>query len=287
MSFSSTSRVLLSNRPSEMRVQTEEWWQFISGVRMYKGKKTLFYNGEILWDVRNRKCLIYDEEEQKSLKVVIVLPGVEVIPYMTFSGCENIEIVIMADGVQRIEEKAFAFCDRLEFFKLSTNLELIGRFAFQQCVSLSSMFIPPSCREIRDYAFHGCKKLIILGIHENTQLGRQVFQKTALIKKSPIEKSPIDSDQNEYAHQYEEEAVRWVKSINQEEKYALHQTCAFFNPLSDIIHALVKRKGIKTMRTPNAIGIMPSQYLAANPFNDISEKEIVNRYVLDMMGEVF
>ena len=81
--------------------------------------------------------------------------------------------------------------------------------------------------------------------------------------------------------------IRWVKSINHEQEYALHRACTSFNPLSEIIHALVKRKGIKAMKMPNAIGITPSQYLAANPFADISEMEIVNRCLLDMMGEVF
>ena len=72
-----------------MRVQTEEWRRFIPGVRMYKGKKTLFYNGEILFDSyiyeygeddEDEIFLIYNEEERKSWEVIIVLPGVDSIP---------------------------------------------------------------------------------------------------------------------------------------------------------------------------------------------------------------
>lgn len=33
------------------------------------------------------------------------------------------------------------------------------------------------------------------------------------------------------------------------------------------------------------VGVTPSQYLQENPFTDISEKEIINHYILDMMGE--
>ncbi|GFH50170.1 predicted protein [Chaetoceros tenuissimus] len=80
-----------------MRAQTEEWRRFIPGVRMYKGKKTLFYNGEILWEgeVYPGRPLIYDEEERESWEVVIVLPGVEEIPGSTFEYCINFETVIL------------------------------------------------------------------------------------------------------------------------------------------------------------------------------------------------
>ncbi|GFH61968.1 hypothetical protein CTEN210_18444 [Chaetoceros tenuissimus] len=230
-------------------VQTEEWRRFIPGIRMYKGKMTYFYNGEILWDVLNGDHLIYNWEERQSWEVIIILPGVEVIPEDTFNECENVKTVIMADTVNRIEELAFDLCESLVFIGLSRNLKYIGDYAFQNCSSLPTIFIPPSCREVW----------------------------TALIKKSPI-----DTDQNnQYDSAYEEEVVRWVKSINNEEEYALHWACTSFNPLSE------NSKAKRYQSHENAIGITPSQYLAANPFADISEKEIVNRYILDMMGEVF
>ena len=116
-----------------MRVQTEEWRRFIPGVRMYKGKKTLFYNGEKVFDVENREYLIYDEEEQESWEVLIVLPGVEVIPAENFSSCEKLETVIMSDTVRRIERSAFYYCHDLFFVRLSRNLEYIGVHAFQEC----------------------------------------------------------------------------------------------------------------------------------------------------------
>ncbi|GFH47152.1 hypothetical protein CTEN210_03627 [Chaetoceros tenuissimus] len=251
---------------------------------MYKGKKTLFYNGEILWEGHGEEAqtLIYDYKERDSWQVIIVLPGVEVIPDSTFSYCRNIETVVMADTVRRIEYKAFFDCRSLLFVKLSTNLEYIGFAAFWFCESLTSIFIPPSCREIDDWAFRFCRQLSIVGMSQQIQFGNVVFQQTLLLKRSPFE---LDED-GWYDEDDDEEVVEWVKSINNEDAYALHRACASFNPLSEIILALVKRQGIKAMRMPNTIGITPSQYLEANVFADISEKEIINRNILETMGEV-
>ena len=131
-----------------MRVQTEEWRRFIPAVRMYKGKKTLFYNGEKLYDEENREWLIYSKEERDSWEVIIVLPGVEIIRDENFSWCVNVKTVIMSEDVKRIEYGAFSSCRSLVFVKLSRNLEYIGELAFIYCLSLTSIFIPPSCTEM-------------------------------------------------------------------------------------------------------------------------------------------
>ena len=265
-----------------MRVQTEEWRRFIPGVRMYKGKKTFFYNGEELWDNEEREPLVYNKEERDSWEVIIVLPGVEIIPGWTFCNCAKIYKVIMDDTVRRIEWGAFEKCVSLDFVKLSRNLEYIGHAAFYACYSLPSIFIPPSCREIGNGAFCDCNNLLILGLPQHVELGEDIFQNTALIKRSPLE----FNEHGDYENNNEGRAIQWVKSINNEEIYSLHRACASYNPLSEIIHDLVKRQGINAIRMPNAIGITPSQYLQANTFADISEEEIVNKYILDMMGEI-
>ena len=263
-----------------MRVQTEEWRRFIPGVRMYKGEMTLFYNGEILWAVG--VPLVHDVEERCLWEVIIILPGVEVIPWYCFNWCTNLKTVIMSDSVKRIERQAFFCCMSLEFVKLSRNLEFIADNAFYACHSLSSIFIPPSCTEIGNGAFCDCIELLILGLPQHVELGENVFGNTALIKKSPFE---LDVYGYYFENNNEEEVVQWIRSINNEGAYALHRACASYNPLSEIIHDLVKRQGINAMKTKNAIGITPSQYLEANTFSNISEKEIVNRYILDIMGE--
>ena len=100
---------------SGMRVQTEEWRRFIPGIRMYKGKMTLFWNGEKLHDDENYEFLLYDRKERHKWEVIIVLPGVEVIPWFTFKSCENVKTVIMSDTVRRIEHHAFLKCFFLKF----------------------------------------------------------------------------------------------------------------------------------------------------------------------------
>ncbi|GFH50297.1 leucine-rich repeat domain-containing protein [Chaetoceros tenuissimus] len=261
-----------------MRVQTEEWRRFIPGSRMYKGKKTLFYNGEILYVFAGEGYRIYSQEERNSWEVIVVLPGVEVIPELNFRGCENLERVIMSDTVQRIEDEAFSDCESLVFVKLSRNLEYIGGYAFYDCTSLISMFIPPSCTEIDKGAFDGCTMLSIFNVAQQTQIGERVFANTALIRASP-------SEQSRY---YNHGAVNeWVKNINQGEEYKLHRACSSFNPLEEIIYEIVKRKGPSALQKKNEIGLTAFDYLEANPFAniEIDQRVLLKRYVLEMMGE--
>ena len=60
---------------------------------MYKSKKTFFYNGDPLCQE------IYEWEEQSTWEVIIILPGVEVIPEFAFASCSSLKIVIMSDTV--------------------------------------------------------------------------------------------------------------------------------------------------------------------------------------------
>ncbi|GFH50289.1 hypothetical protein CTEN210_06765 [Chaetoceros tenuissimus] len=257
-----------------MRVQTEEWRRFIPGVRMYQGKKTLFYNGEELYDDDNGEYLVYSEEEQKSWEVIIVLPGVRVIHVKTFSTLSKIETVIMADdSVETIEEMAFDRCRSLKIVKFSRNLEFIGMGAFWSCRSLISIFIPPSCREIGNQVFQYCEKLIIFHVPRHTMMGVKAIRETALFDASPFE---VDVRVHE-----------WVKGINDDDKYELHRACSSFNPLMDIIYGIVKRKGLASFKKQNEVGMTPFDYLDTNPFADIDidQRALMKRYVLEMMGE--
>ena len=262
----------ISTEDSSMRVQTEEWRQFIPGVRRYKGKKTLFYNGEKLWDGSHGSFfgqpLIYDEEERETWEVVIVLPGVEVIPRGTFLHCKNIKTVIMTDTVRRIESYGFDQCRSLVFVKLSRNLEFIGEWAFSDCHSLTFIFIPPSCREIEYGAFFECKKLTVLQVPRHTQLGRRVIAGTAF-----IEASPFGTNNGEYAN--DEEVNNWIKNRHQDEQFSLHRACSSYNPLDEVIFEIIKRQGLKAFKKTDRIGVTASQYLSENPFTEIEEQKIV------------
>ena len=273
----------------QRKLTNREWADVVAlgpGVRNYRGKRTLFYNGERLWDEDDEEqWLIYDKEERQTWKVIIVLPGVEVIPDSTFEECDNVEIVIMADTVKRIERMAFFNCYSLVFIKLSRNLEYIGIAAFRCCQSLTSIYIPPLCREICNRAFWGCRKLIILSIPQTIELGDNVIANTKLIKSSHFSEDELQID---IIGNYEinEEVNAWIKNVNgNDEKYALHRACSSFNPMTDIIYGIVKRQGLKSFHKKNAIGITPLQYLEENPFGEIEQQKLMKRFILEMMGE--
>ncbi|GFH61895.1 hypothetical protein CTEN210_18371 [Chaetoceros tenuissimus] len=259
-----------------MRVQMEEWRRFIPGVRMYKGKKTLFYNGEKLFGILNP--LIYDKEERNSWEVIIVLPGVRVIPYMTFYRCENVKTVIMANNVERIERSAYYRCYSLVFVKLSTSIESIGAYAFLFCESLNSIFVPVSCREIDICALDGCSKLIILSVPQHTTLYEDVIANTALIKASPFDTNVRGRYEND------EEVNEWIKNRLADNQFSLHRACASYNPLEEVIYDIVKRRDLKALKSPDSVGVTPSQYLSQNPFTDIKEEKIMKHYILRYDG---
>ena len=244
---------------------------------MYRGKRTLFYNGEelLLDEDENFEFLIYNEEERETWQAIIVLPGVEVIPWNAFMHCENVEVVIMAHTVKRIETFAFVRCKRLKVVKLSTNLEYIGDCVFWYCKSLTSVFIPPSCREIGHNVFVECTKLIILCVPQHTELGVNVVGCTALIKASPF---GCDSNHEEVNH--------WIKNQNMTQDFVLHRACSSFDPTQEMVYGIVKHKGLDAFQMKNAIGITPLQYLQVNPFAEIDQTKMITRYILEMMGEV-
>ena len=265
------------------RYPTQADWEEIvalgPGSRMYRGKKTFFYNGEKLWETYGLfggNPLVYNKEERASWEVIIVLPGVEIIPSNTFFCCQNVKKVIMSDSVKRIEYGGFKRCSSLKFVKLSRNLEYIGGFVFKDCKSLTAIFIPPSCTEIGNCAFYDCINLIIFHVPHTTELGEGVIEDTALFEASPFETR----------HFRHEEVNTWLKSINNSEGLTLHRICSSDTPNTEQVYRYVKDHGLRAMKLPNSIGITPSQYLAANPYFKIEEGKLVKRYILEMMGEV-
>ena len=262
----------------QRKLTNKEWAEVVAlgpGVRMYRGKKTLFYNGETLFDYQSQWWKIHDFDERNSWEVIIVLPGVEIIPTTNFGECEKVKMVIMSDSVRRLSPSAFDSCWKLEYVRLSRNLEYIDQQAFNDCISLTSIFIPPSCREIDVQAFLGCEKLMILSVPRNVQLGPGVIDETALIEVSPFGDSGEDEQVN-----------AWLQNINgSEEEYALHRACSSYYPIIQIIHDIVNRQGLKALNKKNEIGITPLKYLEENPFADIDQHELMKRYIIEMMGE--
>ena len=283
----------------QRKLTNKEWKEVVAlgpGVHIFRGKKTLIYNGEKLFD-REKDLLVYNEEERNSWQVIIVIPGVEIIPEGTFAICENVKTVIMADSVQRIEMCAFANCNSLVYLRLSRNLEFISRGAFYDCKGLTSIFVPPSCREIEYGAFYGSDKLIIFHVPQHTLLGDEVnvIMHTALLEVSPLAIRPpvhehADSDYRELPNTNEynmsEEFYQWIKDVNMDEEFELHLECASFEPSEDNIYNVLKKKGLSSFKEKNDIGITASRYLEENPFSEIDEQKLVNKFVLELMGEV-
>ncbi|GFH57020.1 hypothetical protein CTEN210_13496 [Chaetoceros tenuissimus] len=246
-----------------MRIQTEEWRRFIPGVRMYRGKKTLFYNGEII----RRDQITDTRNERDSWQVIMVLPGVEVIPERTFYGCLRVEVVIMADTVKRIENQAFYECRSLFFIKLSKNLEYIGELTFYHCNSLTSIFIPQSCIEIARDAFRCCKELIIFSVPQTTELGVNVVWDTALIRASPFGLNQFGG----YEKEINSRVNNWLK--NRHNKYPLHKLCCNEQPKPDLqIHNNIN------WFQKDGCGLMPVDYFIAN-YGEDEHIHFLPRYV--------
>ncbi|GFH43791.1 hypothetical protein CTEN210_00264 [Chaetoceros tenuissimus] len=202
------------------------------------------------------------------------MEGVTEIPDKTFMRCYNVKRVICANTVVRIEWWAFFGCKSLAYIQLSITLEFIGDSAFVGC-DLSSVFIPPRCRDINFGAFAFNTNLSIFYLPHDTELPQSIIHNTALAKASPFQVETIGWHMNE-----------WIKNINNDEAFALHRACSSFQPLKEVIHAIVLEKGLKALREENSTGITPSKYLKENPYTELSEKEIIHDYLMKMMGEV-
>ena len=215
--------------------------------------------------------------ERQSWQQVIVVEGVTEIPEWTFSHCFNIQKVIFANTVLRIESNAFFRCYSLVYIKVSIILEFIGDTSFHVC-NLSSVFLPPRCR-VEGSAFAGNANLKIVNVPQDVELQECVFAGTKLIADSPF------GNEKGYYDDADEEAVQeWIKNINSHERFSLHRACCSFQPDKEVIMTIVLQQGIGAFSVENQMCITPSQYLKANPYTDISEKDIIEAYIMKMMG---
>ena len=208
--------------------------------------------------------------ERLSWEQIIIVDGVTVIPAFTFYMCKNIKRAVFADTVLRIENLAFFQCAGLVFIKLPVNLEYVGDLAFVEC-NLSSVFIPPRCLEIGTRAFAGNANLAILNVPQDVDFDDEVVLGTKLLQRSP---NP------HYMN------ITWLMNINNDERFALHRVCSSFEPtLEMILDTMKERGGLNAFKVENSIGITPSRYLKENPYASVSEKEIIENFIMQMMGE--
>ncbi|GFH46392.1 hypothetical protein CTEN210_02866 [Chaetoceros tenuissimus] len=231
------------------------------------------------WNLSN-ECKVY-WRERETWQQVIVVDGVTEIPAWTFQRCKNIKRVIFSNTVVRIKQWAFSFCSSLFFIKLSINIEVIELGAFCNC-NLTSVFIPPRCREIETAAFANNYDLTLFHVYPHTQLGMNLLSETKLMKDSPFKLNRLGDHRNTK----EVNNFNWMKKINNDEKYSLHRVCSSYQPIKQDIHVIIQQEGLRAFAIKNKMGITPSRYLKENPFANVIEKDIIQDYIMKLMGEL-
>ena len=81
-----------------------------------------------------------------------------------------------------------------------------------------------------------------------------------------------------------EEVKNWMKNINNGERFSLHRACYSFQPTKEAIMTIALQQGFEAFSVENEMGITPFQYLKENPYTDILEKDIIEEYIMKMMG---
>ncbi|GFH57107.1 predicted protein [Chaetoceros tenuissimus] len=97
-----------------MKITTEEWNNFTPGIRMYKGEKTFFYNGE---DDLYMPCDCWESDWPEEFFRDILSDGspnmfwkgvsFDSVDNIEVSNTDNIKVIIVLPGVEVIYEKSF------------------------------------------------------------------------------------------------------------------------------------------------------------------------------------
>ncbi len=104
--------------------------------------------------------------------------SLEIIPYMTFTGCEKLAEVNL-ENVKKLDEAAFSET-ALKKADLSSAKE-IGKYAFAGCVELTDATLAPSGAVLLEGAFSDCVKLKnVKNINKLTAIGAYAFAYTDL-----------------------------------------------------------------------------------------------------------
>ena len=123
------------------------------------------------------------DEENTTVKKVIIPQGVTNIGKSTFYGCISLESIKMSEGVTRIDDYAFWGCISLTNIVIPDSVISIGNKAFYNCSSLTNIVIPNGVTSIEDFTFSGCKSLSSIEISDTvTSIGLAVFDDTEWYK---------------------------------------------------------------------------------------------------------
>jgi len=110
-------------------------------------------------------------KNQRSLKKVVLLEGVQIIEKGAFEGCSALTTFkFPAHGFEKIEGDAFYYCDLLKNITFPNGLREIGESAFHSCESLITVDIPNSVQKIAEYAFRDCLSLSFVKVSTSIEV---------------------------------------------------------------------------------------------------------------------
>lgn len=242
-------------------------------IEIVDNLKTVFYNGDEIWNQNLSKCTI---QERNTWQQIIVLDNVQEIPPFTFYNCLLLEKVIL-NQVKYIHHDAIGHCPLLTEVIWSEELEYIGSRALQHS-SLKHVYLPKKCKKVDNYAFANCTQLEIFHMdHTGVMLGTGVVEHTKLSRYLPSTYHCV------YACMHNA-MLRNLHGNN--EKYALHALCKSRNLELNQVYEIIQNEGLNMFHDKDHVDVTPSQYLASNPYVDLKEIDIIKYYILRKMGEI-
>lgn len=96
------------------------------------------------------------------LKHIVISERANIIPYMCFGECINLEEITLM-GSKQIDGHAFYHCEKLKRIEIPMGSTIIGTNAFSYCSDLEEILIPNSVYDICYDAFEHCDKITIVG----------------------------------------------------------------------------------------------------------------------------
>lgn len=260
----------------------EGWAEMPQGVHKCNGSNYYHYKGGPLEEYEE-----YDEFENEPLHGIIVSKGVIDIPD-NFMKDTSIRKVYMSDTVKRIGDSAFHNCQRLQFIQLSRNLESIDDEALAYCPLLESFYLPPSCTKIGNYVLAGCNRLENIHVPKHTDLELFAFTGTLHFQYDEAQASEVHhlfiDDRTEY--QWRQEYFHFHNYIKSLDCTKMHEKCSSVNPSEHEILRVLQREGLGCLEVENDVGYTPLECLELNPHSNIRYQDLVNLYILWLLGLV-
>ena len=94
---------------------------------------------------------------------------------MVFRECSALRAIKIPEGVERLGTVAFGGCGQLGHVELPGSLREIGNDVFRECSALRAIKIPEGVASLGGRVFDGCEQLIAAYVHQDVQLGVDVF----------------------------------------------------------------------------------------------------------------